>query len=236
MEWRRVATTCGLVLLGASATGIGMGIVLLHARTERDLLNAQVRQTETDLQNLKKEHTRLIEEAASRLTRMEATHAVTTARLEAITQAETLLANASTLPTPDPRTRRTWPETIVVPLGISIRTPVYAPAAVNDQTLTATINGNAQTAGDLWLSVTRYSPDAERSLLNQLQSTTTVQYRIGNRLLAGTRGVFQQNRGIAFVLRIERLGTPEKLIWIRAISPLNEQRLLEILSTLTFAS
>jgi hypothetical protein len=236
MSWRRVASTCGLILLGAGATGIGMGTVLFHARTERDTLKEHVRAAEAQIASLQNEHTRLMSEASVRVTKAEETRQATQQELETLLRAQELLTSAPTLPPPDARLRRSWNETISVPLGISLRTPAFAPATANDQSLTATINGTAQTAGDLWLSLTRFTPDGERSLVGQLNTTSSARYRIGNRLLIGARGTFQTDRSIAYVLRIEQNGTPEQLIWVRAISPLTESRLLEILSTLTFAS
>ncbi len=236
MSWRRVASTCGLILLGAGATGIGMGTVLFHARTERDTLKEHVRATEAQITSLQDEHTRLMAEASVRVTKAEETRQATQQELKTFLRAQELLTSAPTFPSPDLRLRRTWNETLSVPLGISIRTPTFAPANVNDQSLTATINGTPQTAGDLWFSLTRFTPDGERSLIGQLQTTSSVRYRIGNRLLTGVRGTFHTDRSIAFVLRVEQNGRPEQLIWIRAIPPLTEPRLLEILSTLTFAS
>jgi hypothetical protein len=236
MPWRRVLSTWMFILLGAGATGVGMGIVLLNARAERNALKSQVSIAEAQLQKLQTEHVRLMNEASERVTKAQTDVETAQSTLNHFVAAQQALTSAPVLPSPDPRVRRTWAETISVPLGISIRTPAYAPAALNEQTLTATINGTAQTAGDLWLSITPYSIESERSLLGQISATTSVRYRNNDRLLTGTRGLFQSDRSAAFVLRVERSGQPERLIWIRAISPLSESRLLEILSTLTFAS
>lgn len=236
MPWRRVLSTWMFILLGAGATGIGMGLVLLQARLERDTLKEHVRIAEAQLTSFQSEHTRLMTEASARVTQAEEAEQTAHAQLDAYVGAQKLMETSLPLPSPDPRARRTWVETISIPLGISLRTPNLAPANANDQSITATINGTAQTAGDLWFSLTKYSDEGERGLLRQLTSTTTVRYRIGNRLLNGSRGLFQGDQTPAFVFRIEQHGVPQSLIWIRAISPLTEQRLLEILSTLTFAS
>lgn len=236
MSWRRVASTCGLILLGAGATGIGMGLVLRHARLERNLLKEQVRAVEAQISTLQNEHTRLINEASAQVHKAEETRQNTERELQTLLRAQELLAGAASLPQPDPRTRRGWIETISVPLGLSLRTPAFAPTNTNDHSLTATVNGTAQTAGDLWLSITRFTPDGERGLTGQLSTTSSVRYRVGNRLLMGVRGTFQTDRSAAFVLRIEDQGSPTHLLWIQAVAPLSEPRLLEILSTLTFAS
>lgn len=236
MPWRRVLSAWIFILLGAGTTGVGMGLVLLQARMERDALKAQIQGVQAQMTTLQSEHTRLMNEASTRITKIEAEKAEGQARLSHLLEAEQLFAHASLLPSPDPRTRRTWIETISVPLGLSLRTPTTLPLVTTDQAITATINGTAETAGDLWLSLTRYTPEAERSLLNQLTTTSTVQYRLGTRLLTGVRGIFQTDRTVAFLFRIEQQGQPQILLWVRAIPPLNETRLLEMLSTLTFAS
>ena len=236
MPWRRARTIFAYILLGALATGVGMGIVLYHARQDRDALQGQVAAANARIDALVAEHTKLIAEATTQVNQAEDNRKNIQANFDAMQRFQQQWNEARVLPVPDARTLRTWKSVLSLDLGISVHTPSFAPAVATDQTLTATINGNAYTAGTLWFSVARYRPEGEASLNAQLASTSTVDYRLGTRLLRGTRGQFTNDRSTAYVFRVEEQGRPSYLIWIRTVAPLTEPRLLEILSTLTFAS
>lgn len=236
MTWQRASSIFLFILLGALTTGVGMGMVVFHARGERDTLQARIRADETRIESLLAEHTKMIDEASKQVTKAEEARKSTQAHLDTLTLSQGAWDTARALPSPDARTLRSWKNSLSLGLGVSVHVPTISAVVANDQSLTGTINGNATTAGDLWFSLTRYTPEAEASLRNQLTVTSSVSYRLGTRLVRGSRGLFRQNQSPAFVVRIEEQGVPRYLVWIRTIKPLTEPRLLEILSTLTFAS
>ncbi len=237
MNWRRTASILGLVLLGAGATGIGMGTVLFHARTERNELQAALAQRDAELTRLNTEHTRLIADAQSKVSVAEEQAKQTQEKLDSTARAQAELIAARTLPSPDPRQSRSWKTVLSIPLGVSVRIPVTAKASFDDQSLTATVSSRADTAGEPWFSLTRYSAQDESVLRSRLQTaSTTVSYRVQDRLVLVEKGTSLENGSRTLLVRVQENGTPQFLIWMRVVPTITEPRLLEILSTLTFAS
>lgn len=219
------------ILLGALAASLGIGSVLFHAKQERDELKQQLRTEHAVGIRLKQEHQRLIEEANRTVEAAVRNASATRDLLNAITQEQYALEQATGLVSPQ-QTRR-WRQTIAFPLGISIQTPPFTNTTSTDTLIQSTI-GIAGSSPVSWLSITRYDAVRFQDLIRMLSGIENVNYHLEQTLVTGVRGV-SPDGSTTYVLRTQRRGVPAHLIWAKANGTMTQERILDSLATLLFA-
>lgn len=220
------------ILLGALAASLGIGSVLLHAKQERDDLAQKLQLEEAQTDRLAQEHQETIQEANRTVMAALRNASATRELLNAITQEQTSLEEA--VPLVSSLQTKRWPQTISFPLGISIRAPLFTVTTSTDTLVESTVTTSDGQAGT-WLFVTRYEAQRFQDLGNTLSDARIVNYRLNQTLIAGKRGTSSDGSTL-FILRTQRRGQPIHLIWARIMGSMTEERILDSLSTLLFAT
>lgn len=223
------------ILLGACASGIGMGYVLWQAQDQTRSLNHQLERTQEQAKAIAENHERLIQEADQKVALATAEALQSKDLLAKYEQEQLLLAQTSDLSSYRTKTK-TWNQIIAFPIGLSLRLPPNTFGTSTDYALLATTGGSSYQSGDLWLSATTYQPEQEHELSQGLFSTSSFAYRVDQTLILGQRGQKANVNGNIYVLRIQRQGKQTHLLWIRTNPTVNDARVLEILSTLSFGT
>lgn len=220
------------ILLGALAASLGIGSVLVKAKQERDVLAKQLLEEQAQTNELTKEHQQAIDEANRTILNALQTVSSTKELLALLTQEQADLEVAAPL-TSSSQARR-WPQTISFLLGVSIRTPSFALTTSTDTTIESATNGpDGQPMS--WLFIKRYDAQQYQDLTNPLTNLEPVRYRLNQTLITGKRGTTSDG-SVVFVLRTQRRGQLTHLIWARTNRTMSQDRLLDSLSTLLFAT
>lgn len=227
------------ILLGAIAVGVGMGIFLHKANTDRQRLEKVAIEAQGKSKEAQNRSQQAIQEANAKLKAANDEVAKAQATLKAIEEERGLLAKAEALDEPKAETLKGWSEAISLPLGVSLRVPPKNSIGENsDAALSIAAeqkSGSASmTLPELrWLQISPYSERLESELVGAMASTTPVMFAVHGRLLKGTRG--QSQTGDSYVLKVSSLGETTHLIWAREFGKTAKDRnLLQVLSTLTF--
>ncbi len=220
------------ILLGALAASLGIGSVLLKAKQERDDLAQKLALGQAQTARLAEEHQQTIKEANETVLAALRNASATRDLLNALTQEQASLETAISLTSTSQAKR--WPQTISFPLGISVRTPTFTIATSTDTTIEATLNGqNGEPV--TWLFIKRYDAQQFQDLANPLSNVETVNYRLNQTLIIGKRGISADGATV-FILRTQRRGQPTHLLWARTAGNITQERILDSLSTLLFAT
>ncbi len=220
------------ILLGALAASLGIGSVLLKAKQERDDLAQKLALREAQTTQLAEEHQQTIEEANKTVLAALRNASATRDLLNALTQEQASLEQATSLVSTSQAKR--WPQTISFPLGISVRTPTFTIATSTDTTIESILNSqNGEPV--TWLFIKRYDAQQFQDLANPLSNVETVNYRLNQTLITGKRGVSGDGATV-FILRTQRRGQPTHLLWARTAGTMTQERILDSLSTLLFAT
>lgn len=227
------------ILLGALAVGIGMGVFLHKANTDRQRLEQLAMEAQGKSKEAQDKSQQAIQEANAKLRAANDEVAKAQATLKAIEDERILLAKAVTLDEPKADILRSWSEVISLPLGLSLRIPPKNTIGENDDSALSVaaepkVTASGMPASDLrWLQVTPYDQRLESELVGAMASTTPVMYAVHGRLLKGVRGLTQT--GETYVLKVSSLGQETHLIWGRELGRTTREKfLLQVLATLTF--
>jgi hypothetical protein len=233
---QRVASVIFSILLGAIAVGIGMGVFLHKANSDRQRLEQLALEAQSKSQQAQDQSQRAVLEANAKLKAANDEVVRAQATLKAIEEERSLLEKAEFLAEPKPETLKGWSEAISLPLKVSVRIPPKNEIEENsDQALVVSSLGDGGQAavGQRWLQITAYDTRLESELVGAMASTTPIMFNLRGRLLKGTRGTTAS--GETYVLRATSLGQDSHLIWIREPSKsTREKYLLQILATLSF--
>lgn len=233
---QRVASVILSILLGALAVGIGMGIFLHKANSDRQRLERIALEAQSKSQQAQDQSQRAVLEANAKLKAANDEVVRAQATLKAIEEERSLLEKADFLAEPKAETLKGWSEAVNLPLKVSVRIPPNNRIEENsDKALVVSSEPKTEQAlAELrWLQITAYDPRLESELVGAMASTTPAMFNVHGRLLNGTRG--QTQSGETFVLRVSSLGQNTHLVWIREPSKSARDRfLLQTLATLTF--
>lgn len=236
---QRLTSVIFSILLGAVAVGIGMGIFLHKANTDRQRLEQVALEAQGKSKEAQDRSQQAIQEANAKLKAANDEVAKAQATLKAVEEERALLAKAEILAEPKAEALKGWPEAVSLPLGVSLRYPPKNAIKENDE-MALTISGepkagsSSTTMPDLrWFQITPYSQRLESELVGAMASTTPVLLAARGRLLKGTRGLTQA--GETYVLKVSSLGETTHLIWAREVGKTpRDKNLQQVLSTLNF--
>lgn len=233
---RRVASVLLSILLGASATGVGITIFLKKANDDRERLAAIAEQARQDSIAAAESNKRTVEEANKQVDAANAEVAKAQHLVKTLKEERDLLARAEPLSAPSTKTLKGWREAVSVPLGISIKIPPTSRIELNDESgLTAGASSSQPQGDSRWFSITPYDDRLDRELSSSAVTSTPVSYIADGQLLIGQRGKIGNPAAETIILRVQREGQNTHLIWARAPSSLPFSTVLTALATLTFA-
>lgn len=235
---RRATTILIGILLGALATGLGVGLVLKKANDDRERLAAQVEETVREANAARDENRRAIEDANKKLQASNVEVSKAQQLIKALEEERLLLAEATPLTDPSPRAVRGWNEAVAVDLGVSLKQPQDSMVQTNDsKTLTL---AKAETVGDAdprWFSLTPYEERLEQELIGSLSTSTPVSYLVDGHILIGAKGTLPGRKEPIMVLRVRYGGQITHLIWVKDPSRAGDGvSLMNALASLRFAT
>jgi hypothetical protein len=233
---KRSITFLFWMLLGAAASAAGVGYFFHQANVDRQRLVIETQTARDLLAQTKAASQKLADEANKKLA--DASKEVADAQQALkLSQEENALRNrAVALVKPDARTLRSWLETIHLPLGISLRLPTAMQTTSTNNALAAFLRTTSNQMTDQWLSISAYDKTRELDLKKSLKETEPLVYQVQNRLLIGMRGKLADLPGIVYVLRVGDAATSTHLIWARTNAAVTDEKVLDVLATLSFRS
>ncbi len=229
----------GWILAGALAASAGLGIFLYQANRDRAELvrllqaaEARVKDAETSQRTTATEADQKIRQASEEVKRAEALLAALKEERDALTRAVTLTRS---------RAVTSWKETVSLPLGVSLRTPsgfdVVSSQGSDGQPRLAVYatspSTSTSTESRAWLVITPYT-EASKAVEQSTTKGEDRSYLVAGKLLIGKAGTTSSGEA-GIVLRAQAVASSTHLIIANLSQPGSEKRLLEVLSTLTFA-
>lgn len=229
----------GWILAGALASSAGLGIFLFQANRDRAelvrLLQAaevRVKDAETNQRTTASEADQKIRQASEEVKRAEALLAALKEERDALTRAVTLTRS---------RAVASWKETVSLPLGVSLRTPSGFDVVVGQVSdgqprlavYATSPTTSTSTESRAWLVITPYT-EASQAIEQSTTKGEDRAYLVAGKLLIGKAGTMSSGEA-GVILRAQAVASSTHLIVANVSQPGSEKRLLEVLSTLTFA-
>ncbi|MBU1348794.1 hypothetical protein KJ781_01855 [Patescibacteria group bacterium] len=236
---RRATTVILCILLGALASGVGIGVFLKLANDDRARLVKQLEEAVQASNESRLENQAAIDEANHKLKEASTEVGKAQALVKALEEERDLLAIAEPLLPPSPSTLRSWSDVIAMDLGVSLKQPKGSDVQTNDKNALTLTMASTQTATDgRWFSLTTYDERLEQELLLSLATSTPVAFTVNGRILTGKQGNLPNSPDQILILRIRKDGVITHLLWIR--NPGTNRRdasgATDVLGTLRFAS
>ena len=237
---RRLAPILFSILLGAIAVAGGMGSYLVKANDDRTRLATLANQAVQRADQAEQQSQQAITQADLKIQDAQAQVTASQATIATMQEQEQLLASATTLSPADPHTIKNWGEAADVPLGVSVQYPPSSIILANDEVSLSLATSNTQLSVDgqpyRWFEAVPYDPHLESSLLDQLNTTSSLLLLQKGRLLMGTSGVGADGHTV-YVMHSSKAGQPDRLIWARdPQANRSDKYLLTSLATLDFAN
>lgn len=220
-------------MLGAVAAGIGVGLFLAKANSDRKRLASQLNDAHIKAERALEQSQRTAEEANQKLREANEEMAKAETIIAAMEEERRFIAQAEQLSAPPPYATDQWSEQTAVQLGISIKTP--SGATIIENTSSTLRVGTVQN-NEAWLDIRTYDTALETAWRQDLTSTTTRIFLVRDRVLIGVTGTRDHTTSPVFVLRAQTNGVPTHLILIRdpADKTGARNRVQNILATMTF--
>ena len=223
------------ILLGAIATGLGVGLFLFKANRDRQVLVNQLESITVEAQKSREENQQAIESANEKL--ITANIEVTKAQelIKALQKERDLLAEAEILEIPSTRVLWGWSDIVSLDQGISLKIPSGNSVESNDnQTLTIAKDNKFKTES-YWLSIMPYSAGREEEALSSLMDLEQLSYVVGERLISGYQGKTKIDNETIYVLQVRYGGATTHLLWIKDVFPWKSRStVIDIISTMQF--
>lgn len=221
------------ILVGALASGVGIGYFLHAANADRRELVTEAEQAKQEAAATKAANDQLADEANKKLA--DASEEVANAQklLKEYQDERLLMTQAVPLTQPTARQLKLWSEQVSVGLGVSVHLPPGNQALATDSSLVALRSGDP--AGQ-WLSIAAYDDQQDRTLSQSLQNAEPVKYLVGTHLLLGVRGKLSDLPGNVYVLHAQSAASSTHLFWARSSTSIPDETILQTLATLNFRS
>lgn len=234
---RRATTILIGILLGALATGLGVGLVLKKANDDRERLAEQVEATVREANAARDENRKAIEDANAKLQASNVEVSKAQQLIKALEEERLLLALATPLADPSPKAVRGWNEAVAVELGVSLKQPQDSSVQTNDKQALTLVKTETADADSRWFSLTPYEERLEQELLGSLATSTPVSYLVDGHILIGAKGTLPGRKEPIMVLRVRYGGQITHLIWVKDPSqPGEAASLMNVLASIRFAT
>lgn len=204
------------ILLGALATGIGVGSFLKKANDDREQLAAQLAATSKQATDARRQSQQAIEDANAKLNTASVEVAKAQNLIKSLAEERDLMAAALPLAPPSAALIRGWSDVVALGLGVSLKIPNDSEVSSNDAKALTIVQKNATVGEDWrWFSLSPYDARLEQELTTALATSTPVAYAVNGHLLLGMRGSLPGKKTQIFVLRIRSLGQITHLLWLK---------------------
>lgn len=231
---RRAAGILIGILLGALASGLGVGFFFNKANTDRATLINKLEETARYAMDAREQNQHVIEEANKKLLAASVEVAKAQNAIKSLEEERSLLTEAVPIASPSRRTTA-WETVVTIPFRLSFKIPSGNSILTNDdQALIITKQNKSDGSDARRLSLTHYNPALEQELLASLTTSTAVSYIVDGRLLTGYRGTPVAQQETILLLRIYRNGQVSNLLWAKNTEEKSDI-LMDVISTIKFA-
>lgn len=222
------------ILIGALAASGGLGYFLHQANQDRQHLLNLAHAAEQRAQEAQTANLHLTNEANTKLQDASKEVQRTKEELEIYKQHQADYAAATPLRRPADRTLRSWTPAISIPLGLSLLVPPLSSADTNSAQLILSTTSSRQVAR--WMTIAPYQANEEQTWLQSTTNTQPIRYTTNGQTLVGVKGVNIYTSLPQYIFRLQTLTTSTHLLWIQPNAAVNDQRILDTLSTLSVNS
>ena len=236
---RRTASILVSILIGGLAAGLGTYVFLRKANLDRERLAAIAVQAQQEAVAAKASSQQTVAEANQKLN--EANAEITKAQgvIQTLQDERALIAAATPLTTPAPKSVKGWVDAVDVDLGVSLKLP---PSSVIDENSADALTASKDTSlsslaqgKERWLSITPYDVRLENELTSAFSSSTDISFLVDGHLLVGEFAASPDNTGDIYVFHVQNSGVRSHLIWIHRPASISDQTFTNLLATLRFA-
>jgi hypothetical protein len=236
---KRITSVLVAVLLGALATGIGMGIFLKLANDDRGRLATDVSNAKADADRAEREKLLIADDANRKVEEANAQVSEAQRIIQAVQEERALMAKAKPLIKPATRDVRGWQTVVSLPQGLSLSLPPKTEIETNDEiALTAVkilTTSTADITNSRWLSISPYDERLETELLFSLSTSTDVSYLVNGHLLVGRVGKLPETQQNVAILHMQEAASSTHLLWMKDPGTLGTGNGIErLLGTLEF--
>lgn len=225
------------MLLGAIAAGGSAGFFLWQANQDRQYLIRDAQYARLEADQAKQLSDKAMSEANQKLDQAKEKEAQAKLIVQQYQQQQQLLKSAKPLSKPGALVTKGWSEYVSVPLRLSLKVPTRNQAwDTTNGIAVGSKNTSLNNLTDQWLSIMPFDEQTDTSLKKNFVRHETVVWYIDNHIVTGAKGSFGDASNTAYLLEVMDGTTSTHLLWARTNQTVTEQRLLDTLSTLTFAS
>lgn len=218
---RRLAILLGSILLGATASAIGMGLFLSKANEDRQRLAVEIIEAQSKMRQAFESRDHAAQDAKQKLQEANAQIEEARLRVKALQDEHELFMNSRVLPFPSPRSLSGWKEALDLPLGVRVKYPPEMKIVTQDAeefVLGKLFSSSDEGRGEgetPWFVLKPYHEQEEKVLLSQFVSSSTVNLVANQNVLSGIRGFSRDVSQEAFLLKVFFDGHPRFLLWVR---------------------
>lgn len=221
------------ILLGALASGIGVGIFLHRANQDRVRLAEQARLNLEETTRLHTENRRLIEETNQRLT--EAAQQITASKtlIDSLQSERALVSQAIPLATPTARSLVGWSDIVAFDQKFSLKIPPGLHLHLNTETTLTLTDDSGQ---DVFTVEKQVENSQSHGGADRLAATSSVAYVTQDSLWQGSRVKHGDSRMSLYILYRQKNGSLTHTLAARLAptSRLNEKTFLIMLASMRF--
>lgn len=212
----RTTTILISILMGALASGIGIGLFLHQANTDRLRLAEKIDTANKNITEIRESNRKTIEETNQKLREANTEIAKAQQLIKNMDDERRLQATAQALRVPSAKTMLGWNDVIDLELGVSLKQPPNSLVATNGSRALTLIQNTPQTNGDpRWFTIKPYSQQEEQELIQTLSTSTAITYTVDGNVLTGVRGEDRLSRQQTLILRIQQSGIIRYILWAK---------------------
>jgi hypothetical protein len=217
---KRITSVLMAVLLGALATGIGMGIFLKLANDDRGRLATDVSNAKADADRAEREKQLIADDANLKVNEANAQISEAQRIIQGVQEERALMAKAKPLTKPAGRDVRGWQTVVSLSQGLSLSLPPKTEIETNDEVALTSVKvvpstSTADLANSRWLSITPYDERLETELRGTLTTSTDVSYLVNGNLLIGRIGKQPETQQNVAILHVQEAASSTHLIWMK---------------------
>jgi hypothetical protein len=216
---KRITSVLMAVLLGALATGIGMGIFLKLANDDRGRLATDVSSAKAEADRAEREKQIIAEDANRKVAEANAQISEAQRIIQGVQEERALMANAKPITKPVARDVRGWQTVVSLPQGLSLSIPPKTEVETNDGIALTSVEVLASSTQDFsnsrWLSITPYDARLESELLYALSTSTDASYLVNGHLLMGRIGKQPETQEKVAIFHVIEAASSTHLLWIK---------------------
>jgi hypothetical protein len=228
------------ILLGAIASGVGVGIFLKLANDDRNRLSRELESLRAETVASAAESERVAEEANRKVAEANAEIRKAEDLLRTLEEERLLKESAKPLRKPGSAELRGWKSIVsfhqemglLIPSRTEVESDTKEALIAVESTVTA-----APRSDPRWLSITPYDAGLESNLLASFTTSTGIAYLVDDALLTGRKGVVGPAREPMMVLIARKNGEKTHVIWVKDPGTfVNDVGFERLLATFEFSS